>query len=45
MNSRWYEVDYYGHKPTLKQRFKTFWALKFERSWNERYKEWRNMKP
>ena len=45
LNPKWYEVDFFGHKPTLKQRLKTFWALKFERSWKERYEEWRNMKP
>jgi hypothetical protein len=45
LNPKWYEVDFFGHKPTLKQRLKTFWTLKFERSWKERYKEWRNMKP
>ena len=45
LNPKWYEVDFFGHKPTLKQRLKTFWALKFERSWKERYEEWRKMKP
>jgi hypothetical protein len=46
-NFFWYmnKNRYDGQRITWLERFKVFWALRNEKTWDEKFQEWRNMKP
>ena len=46
-NFIWYmnENRYDNQRISRFERFKVFWALRNEKTWDEKFQEWRNMKP
>ena len=46
-NFFWYmnKNRYDGQRITWLERFRVFWKLRNEKTWNERFQEWRSMKP
>ena len=45
-NFFWYmNKNRYEHRITLSERFRVFWKLRNEKTWDEKFQEWRSMKP
>jgi hypothetical protein len=45
-NFFWYmNKNRYEHRITLSERFRVFWKLRDEKTWDEKFQEWRSMKP
>ena len=46
-NFFWYmnKNRYDGQRISLSERFRVFWKLRNEKTWDEKFQEWRSMKP
>jgi hypothetical protein len=46
-NFFWYmnKNRYEQQRISLLERFRVFWALRNEKTWDEKFQEWRSMKP